>query len=358
MIKNRYRVIGVMSGTSLDGIDLCYVEFRFDNHWQFTILESITYPYSLSWQKDLKTLIFKSDSELDIIDKSYTKYTADFINQFISDFNISEVDFVSSHGHTAKHQPEASYTYQIGNRPELSSYLNIKVVCDFRTQDVVFGGQGAPLVPIGDQLLFHSYDACLNLGGFANVSFNINEERIAFDICPFNFVLNDLSNQLDLDYDKGGHLARSGSCNTGLLNKLNAISYYREAYPKSLGAEWVQDVFYPVLNTFDIPVKEKLHTCVLHFVNQINNQLISDNQTNSVLVTGGGALNTFFIEQLNHRAPFKIVVPEKQLIDFKEAIVFAFLGVLRIRNEVNCLKSVTGATKDHSSGKIYYPKIS
>lgn len=358
MIKNTYHVIGVMSGTSLDGIDLCYVAFELNNNWQFKILQSKTYNYTNSWKKRLASLIYLTDNELHKIDVEYTQYTSQFIKGFISEFGISVIDFVSSHGHTAIHKPESLLTIQIGNRPELSDLINQKVVCDFRVQDVAFGGQGAPLVPIGDELLFHNYDSCLNLGGFANISFKKNNQRVAFDVCPFNYVLNFLSNKIGLAFDDAGTIARSGTLNKELLNQLNGLAFYNQKYPKSLGAEWVQAYFFPIINNCNISTKDVLKTCVIHFASQINEALFLKDNKGKVLLTGGGTFNSFFLETLRQSSLHEIVVPNKEIINFKEALIFAFLGVLKVRKEVNCLKSVTGAFKDHASGKIYYPKIS
>ena len=358
MIKSIYHVIGVMSGTSLDGIDLCYVAFEYDNNWQFKILQSKTYDYTNSWKQRLGSLIHLTDNELHKIDIEYTQYTSQFIKRFISEFGIKTLDFISSHGHTAIHKPDLLLTIQIGNRPELSDLINQKVVCDFRVQDVAFGGQGAPLVPTGDELLFHNYDSCLNLGGFANISFKKNNQRVAFDVCPFNYVLNFLSNKIGLAYDDAGMIARSGTLNNELLNQLNALAFYNQKHPKSLGAEWVQDYFFPIINGYNIPVTDALKTCVIHFASQINEALLLKDNKGNVLLTGGGTFNSFFVDTLRQLSLYEIVVPNKEIINFKEALIFAFLGVLKVRNEVNCLKSVTGASKDHSSGKIYYPKIS
>lgn len=358
MNNNTYYVIGVMSGTSLDGIDLCYVAFEYKSNWQFKILQSKTYIYTNSWKKRLASLIYLSDSELHLIDREYTQYTSEFINRFILEFKIINIDFVSSHGHTAVHKPDILKTIQIGNRSELSTLVNQKVICDFRVQDVDLGGQGAPLVPVGDQLLFYNYDFCLNLGGFANISFEKRQKRIAFDVCPFNYVLNYLSNQIGLDFDEAGEVARSGTLNNELLNQLNTLAFYSKKYPKSLGVEWVQEFFFPIINNNKISIIDALKTCVTHFAIQINESLKLKNNDGKVLVTGGGTFNSFFIETLRQLSSYEIVVPNKDIINFKEALIFAFLGILKERNEINCLKSVTGASKDHSSGKIYYPKIS
>lgn len=286
---------------------------------------------------------------LDII---YTSYLGGVIKKFIVDHNINELDFVSSHGHTALHQPEKGITLQIGNHKSISGLINNTVVCDFRKQDVALGGQGAPLVPIGDKLLFSEYDACLNLGGFSNISYNKNNDRIAFDMCPVNIVLNHYCRTIDLDFDDEGKIARSGILNIELLNKLNKLEYYALSHPKSLGIEWVNSNIYPLITKSDLSLKDILRTCIEHMAFQISKE-INSKQFRNVLVTGGGAYNAFLIERLKHLTTTQIHIPEKEIIDFKEALIFGFLGVLKIRNEVNCLASVTGSKHDHSSGVIY-----
>ena len=202
MIKTNYNILALMSGTSLDGIDIIYVNFSFKNVWCFNIIKAETVKYSTEWKLTLSQLVTKKNDELENIDLNYSKHLADVISDFSDRNNIESIDFIASHGHTALHQPENGLTYQIGNNQILADKLNKKVICDFRVQDVEFGGQGAPLVPIGDELLFSKYDYCLNLGGFANVSFEFNNERIAFDICPVNIVLNHYVSIINLEYDK------------------------------------------------------------------------------------------------------------------------------------------------------------
>jgi len=262
------------------------------------------------------------------------------------------VDFVASHGHTVFHQPEAGYTLQIGNLPLIAKLLNVKVVCDFRVDDVALGGQGAPLVPIGDALLFSRYDYCLNLGGFANVSFIENSKRIAFDICAVNTVMNHLVSTIDLDYDKGGEIACAGSIERSLLNRLQRLPFYQKPYPKSLGMEWVKSDVFPILDSYDITLADKLRTYVEHIAMQLS--AIFKPKT-TVLVTGGGAYNTFLIQRTRALSAAHIHIPDPLIVDFKEALIFGLLGVLKLNGEVNCLSSITGASKDHSSGRIYQP---
>jgi len=280
-----------------------------------------------------------------------------FIGQSITNFikknNIekTDIDCISSHGHTIYHQPELNLTTQIGNGANISAITKLPVICDFRTTDVALGGQGAPLVPIGDQLLFSEYDICINLGGIANISFSTDSKRIAYDICPVNIVLNKLVQELDVEYDKGGKIAESGKIDTILLKKLNSLTYYQEASPKSLGIEWIKNKIYPILSSSTSTIEDKLCTFIEHIAIQLANNIKGEGKT--VLLSGGGTFNTFLVQRIKTNSTQKIIIPSTQIIDYKEALIFALLGVLRIRNEINCLKSVTGASQDNIGGCIY-----
>lgn len=354
MVKRKYYVVSVMSGTSLDGIDLLYSEFSYDSTWSFNILKSETYSYSKDWKEKLKTLTDFSLIELKKIDYNYSEYLAYQIQKFIDVNKIETIDFIASHGHTALHKPEENYTYQIGNQQILADVLNRKVICDFRVQDVELGGQGAPLVPIGDKLLFNNYDYCINLGGFANISFEQNDNRIAFDICPVNVILNFYVNKLGLDYDDKGEISKSGIINNTLLEKLNNLNFYNLKPPKSLGIEWVLENVFPLTETAKLEIKDVLSTVIEHVAFQISKYLKEKNKV--ALITGGGAYNLFLIERIKALSNSEISIPNSEIIEFKEALIFGFLGVLKNENKINCLKSVTGASKNHSSGKILYPK--
>ncbi|MCB0399329.1 MAG: anhydro-N-acetylmuramic acid kinase, partial [Winogradskyella sp.] len=305
------------------------------------------------WKGLLINLINKSIEELKEIDINYSNYLAKEINNFINKHKITNIDFVSSHGHTALHQPENGLTYQIGNHQVFAEVLQQKVICDFRVQDVEYGGQGAPLVPIGDRLLFHNYKYCLNLGGFANVSFEKNNERLAFDICPMNIVLNHYVSKLNLEYDDRGRMASTGKVNKDLLAELNQLEFYNQLPPKSLGLEWVKRFVLPLIDSYNLKVEDILRTFIEHIAIQISKVL--ENQSTSILITGGGAFNDFLIQRLKEKTISNIVIPDNEIVEFKEALVFGLLGVLKERNEINCLKSVTGAVRDHSSGKILFP---
>lgn len=343
-----------MSGTSLDGVDMVYVKFEKDIKWDFEILFSETVPYPNSWKQKLTNLVQLSRKELEIVDIEYTYYLSNLINGFIIKNEITPIDAICSHGHTALHRPDLGYTLQIGNRKELAELTKNLVVCDFRVQDVNLGGQGAPLVPIGDELLFSDYEFCLNLGGFANVSTKLHDKRIAYDVCPVNIILNKYSEKLGKPFDDNGKLASGGVLNEKLLSELNSLPFYKEKPPKSLGLEWVNQFVIPILETSGEIPENVLRTFDEHIAIQLSNNL-SNELEDRILVTGGGAYNTFLMERISNLLKSTIVIPDNDLIEYKEALIFALLGILRLRNEINCLSSVTGVSKDHSSGMIYQP---
>ncbi|MFD2907389.1 anhydro-N-acetylmuramic acid kinase [Flavobacterium ardleyense] len=352
MFNEKYKVIGVMSGTSLDGVDLACIIFNKSDHWSFLIEESETIAYSSEWLNKLKNAIDFSQEELVQLNIDYTKLLAKIINEFIAKNNVTQIDSICSHGHTILHQPQNGFTLQIGNLPLLREIVNHTIVCDFRVQDVKLGGQGAPLVPIGDELLFSNYDYCLNLGGFSNVSFNENGNRIAFDISPVNTVLNFYASQLGFDYDDEGKIARSGNCNQDLLKQLNTIEFYSKPYPKSLGMEFVNALIFPMIESFEIPVEDKLNTFIEHIAIQISK--VCTKPDAALFITGGGVYNKYLIERIQlYLKSTKVILPDDKTIQFKEALIFGFLGVLRLRNEINVLASVTGAKENHSSGVVF-----
>jgi len=356
MKKDFYNVIGVMSGTSLDGVDLSHIQFNIKNNkWKFKILESETVPYDTNWIYELKSAVDFSEDELAVLNKNYTLLLANIISDFIQKHKIENLDAVSSHGHTILHQPQKGFTLQIGNLPEIATLTKQTVVCDFRVQDVQLGGQGAPLVPIGDRILFSEYDYCMNLGGFSNVSFEENGERIAFDISPVNTVLNFYANQIGLNYDDKGKISNTGKINSELLNELNSLDFYQQKHPKSLGFEFVKETVLPIIESYKITIEDKLRTFTEHIA--LQTALALPKKTGSLLITGGGAYNDFLISRIQSYLPeMNIVIPENKILEFKEALIFALLGVLKIRGEINVLSSVTGAKKDHSSGNIFHQK--
>lgn len=349
------RVIGLMSGTSLDGIDLVCCDFTvIGNKYSYEVRYSKCIKYTAEWKEKLNQAIELNALELNLLDIELAEKFSKEINLFIEESNIENVDLISSHGHTIFHQPNKKLSLQIGAGHLIASNCKIDTVCDFRKEDVAKGGQGAPLVPIGDQFLFSIYDYCLNIGGIANVSFDLNNKRIAYDICAANMVFNHYANQKGLEFDEDGLLASSGEINTELLERLNSLEYYQLSFPKSLGKEWVFENVITTIDQFEISIENKLRTFTEHIALQIaaNCSTWGDSRTN-MLVTGGGAYNKFLIERIQSQTSTEIIIPNKITVDFKEAIIFAFLGYLKYNKINNCLASVTGASHDHSSGVIY-----
>lgn len=343
-----------MSGTSLDGLDIAYCSFSLtDEGWQAKVLCADTVSYPDEWRTRLQTLENSTALEYARANAELGHYFGVQVARFMecNDLKISDVDFVASHGHTIFHQPEIRLTTQIADPNAIAAECRMPVVADFRTLDVALGGQGAPLVPIGDKLLFSQYDACLNLGGIANISFDNDSRRIAFDISPCNMILNYLAARMGVPYDEGGALAKSGRSNGELLEVLNQLEYYRRLYPKSLGKEWFMSEFRPIFDKSNESTCDLLATAVEHIACQIS-KVLNDNNLKSLLVTGGGAFNQYLIETIGKKTSCKVVVPNSLIVNYKEALIFAFLGVLRMRGEANCLSSVTGADKDNCGGVI------
>lgn len=356
LVKNdlQYNVVGLMSGTSLDGVDLAYCTFTKSIHgWDYSIEKAATYPYPESWIALLPTLLKADAFTYARANVDLGKYFGQLISTFVREYNLTP-DFVASHGHTVFHQPEIGLTTQIGSGAVIAAECGLPVVCDFRSSDVAYHGQGAPLVPIGDQLLFKDYGFCLNLGGFSNISYQANGQTVAFDVCPVNTILNRFARMLGFEYDKDGAISRSGRVDVSLLESLNNLDYYKQSPPKSLGFEWSDINILPLVSETGLLVPDLLCTYTEHVVVQIAAALASF-PSSTLLITGGGARNTYLIDRLRIHTHHAITIPSPTLIDYKEALIFAFLGVLRVRGKANCLSSVTGATKDAIGGAIYLP---
>jgi len=345
---NKY-VIGVMSGTSLDGLDLVFVKFPVKQLHHFEILAAETIPYNQEWVTKLKDAFYTTADELALLDAEYGYFLGNQIQDFIQRHQINTLDLIASHGQTIFHRPEAGYTVQIGNGPQINIVTGVKTICDFRTQDVALGGQGAPLVPIGDQLLFGNYEYCLNIGGFANISYDKDGKRVAFDICPANIVLNHYVQKMGLAYDDGGKIAAKGSCHKDLLNELNQMPFYKSEQPKSLGWEFASREIIPVIDSYNLTIPDILYTFIEHIAMQTGMKT----GKGKLLITGGGAYNTHLVNRIKNYTAAEVVIPSKQIIDFKEALIFALLGLLKEQNKINVLSSVTGSRVDHSSGIIY-----
>ena len=340
-----------MSGTSLDGLDIASCSFKYEHdQWSFHLHHGET----VSFQPELLSAISKAhlltESELHNLDKNFGIWMGEQVNRYCEQ-NQFNPDLICSHGHTVFHQPERNYTLQIGSGKELHRITNKKIICDFRTADVRLGGQGAPLVPIGDALLFNKYTYCVNLGGIANISSDENGKRVAFDVCPVNQVLNSLSLELGFPYDDKGRISEKGSVQKVLLDKLNKLDFYTIDGPKSLGREWVESVFMPIITTSKDSIPDKLATVSEHIAIKLSQSMPKEGR---ILITGGGAKNDYLMNLLSSRLKGEITTfTDELIIDFKEAMIFGFLGVLKLRNDVNCLASVTGAKHDHSSGVIF-----
>jgi len=342
-------VVGLMSGTSLDGLDLCCVHFDFDGSWKYHIVkaESVDYPEDL--RQRLATAQTMSALDYARLHSDYGLYLGEQVRDFIAR-NALQVDLVASHGQTIFHQPSVRFTGQIGSGAGIAAVTGIDTVCDFRTTDVALGGQGAPLVPIGDAVLFGDYEYCLNLGGFSNISYAEGSKRLAYDISPVNYVLNAYAGKLGMAYDRDGETARSGQVCSALLDALNALPFYTQAGPKSLGREWVESEVYPLIERYGLPVEDVLATFVEHVAVQVGRHV----RRGRVLVTGGGARNRYLVERMQALAPqVQYVVPDALTIDFKEALIFALLGALYMADRPNCLASVTGAARDNIGGCLY-----
>jgi len=344
-----------MSGTSMDGIDISYCSYlkNSDNQWEHTVIHTYEAKYTEETLQVLKFAKSLSAFDLLLLDKKLGEIYGDEINNFIKKFNISDIDAIASHGHTVYHQPDLGITNQIGCGETIAVKTGIKVINDFRKKDVLNNGQGAPLVPIGDLLLFNNLgDTLLNIGGFCNVTL-LRKKIIAFDICPGNLPLNFLMNKINFEFDFNGEKAKSGKIDSSLLKALNKIEYYNQSPPKSLGTEWLDANITPLIDS-NLKLEDILNTVVEHIATQISNVLNSEG-SRKVLVTGGGAKNNYLIERIQSHSNAEIVRPNEELINFKEAIVFGFLGALYLNNDFNTLSDVTGATKNVIGGILHIP---
>lgn len=349
-----FKVIGLMSGSSLDGVDIAYVNFSHDNRkWFFQILETGNIPYTSSWKEKLSSAFDKDAAQLKKLDIEYGQYLGNVTKKFIEKYELAP-KLIASHGHTIFHRPDENYTLQIGNGNEIAKITGITTINDFRSEDVAKGGQGAPLVPIGDKYLFADFPICLNIGGIANVSYDIEKHRIAYDICMANQLLNYLANKLGYEYDNNGNFARQGHVDEILLSQLNENSYYTQEAPKSLGREFFEKNQRDIIDNSGLDIRDVMATATEHIAYQIASAT-SHLEKSKILITGGGAKNNYLIERIRTLSKHEIVIPDTMTIDYKEALIFAFLGVLKMEGKVNVLSSVTGASSDSSSGNICLP---
>jgi anhydro-N-acetylmuramic acid kinase len=357
--KNTFRVIGLMSGTSLDGLDIAFCVFKKNNSgWTYQIEKATTLRYPKSWQTQLANAHTLSGEDLLALDSKYGSLLGKAVLDFIRKYDLNP-DFIASHGHTIFHQPSKGFTYQLGNGNAIHAVCGIPVVYDFRTLDVMLGGEGAPLVPAGDKFLFQDHDVCLNLGGIANLSTDVKKQRIAYDICFCNMPLNYLAAKTGREIDRGGIMASEGEVNSLLLQKLTKANNALKKKRPSLGREIFEKQFRALLDQEDISVKDRLRTCVESTATEIMEAILLSKKNATVLCTGGGAFNSFLVARMLEHAGdnASLIIPDEDVVKFKEALVFAFLGVLRVRGEVNCLKSVTHAQRNNSGGVLTGFKI-
>lgn len=358
-----YKAIGLMSGSSLDGLDLVFAEFtEIAGKWEYSIKASACYPYSTEWQNQLKNATSLSAYDYQLLHTNYGRLLGEGVNRFIQEFDLEhQVQLIGSHGHTSFHVPELGMTGQLGCGATIAATTGINTVSDLRIMDVALGGQGAPIVPMGEKLLLSKYAYLLNLGGIANITANKADGYLAFDICAANRVMNIFCEQIGKEYDAGGDIAKSGQLHTGLLTKLNGLDYYKQPHPKSLANDFGTDQVYPLMVTYGLSVPDALRTYVEHIAMQIGyavNALQGGKMEDqaSLLITGGGAHNYFLIERIAAAVkPFgiNVAIPEQELIDYKEALVMGLLAVLRWREENTVLHSVTGAKRSSIGGAVW-----
>lgn len=355
-----YRAIGLMSGSSLDGLDIAYVEFLHSGgKWSYEIVEAECMPYSAEWVERLKNATHLNALEYQLLHTEYGHFLGHCVNQFIEKNQLHfKVALIASHGHTTFHLPEKKMTGQLGDGAAIAAVTQLPVVSDLRALDVALGGQGAPIVPIGEKLLFEEYSFFLNIGGIANVSYN-SVPYLAFDICAANRVLNMLANEAGKEYDAGGALARTGTIVTALLQELDSLDYYRQPFPKSLANSFGVQIVYPLLKKYDEPITNLLRTYTEHIACKIGDALKSLQTTpapSHLLVTGGGALNRFLIERIQEVVKdqnIDVIVPDEKLVQYKEAMIMALIGVLRWREEYNVISTVTGAQRNSVGGALW-----
>jgi len=353
-----YRAIGIMSGSSLDGLDIAFVEFHENGgKWQFEIRQADCLAYTPEWRTKLEKAISLNALEYQLLHTAYGHYIGAQVNAFIERHDLHyKVAVIGSHGHTTFHVPEHRMTGQIGDGAAIAAETGLTVVSDLRALDVALGGQGAPIVPIGEQLLLGDYRYFLNIGGIANLSVKDSHYR-AFDVCAANRVLNLLAGDLGKEFDENGALAATGTVHEALLTELNALDFYQQPAPKSLANNFGTDTVYPLLKRYDVRVTDQLRTYVEHIVQQVARALETDDEygreEQQLLVTGGGALNRFLVGRLKEVLKVAVVVPDEKLVQYKEAMIMALIAVLRWREETNVLGSVTGASRNSAGGAMW-----
>jgi len=362
--KMQYRAIGLMSGSSLDGLDIVYAELDHSGgKWTYEIRAAACTTYPDEWLLQLQNVTSLSAYDYLLLHSAYGKYTGEKVNEFIEANGLQhKVQLVASHGHTVFHAPQLGMTAQLGDGAAIAAATGINTVSDLRTMDIALGGQGAPIVPMGEKLLFKEYNYYVNLGGIANIT-GTRPAYTAFDVCPANRVLNVLAAKENKPFDDGGAMARTGTVNTALLTQLNSLDYYKQPFPKSLANSFGTDIVLPLIASFNLSAADALRTYTEHIVQQLLyavNSLQAKNHgvqtAGKLLLTGGGAFNTFLTERLKEGLKvfdIEMIIPGSDLIKYKEALIMALLGVLRWREEDTVLHSVTGASRSSIGGAVW-----
>jgi anhydro-N-acetylmuramic acid kinase len=378
-----YKVTGLMSGSSLDGLDIAFVQLQENGgKWSYEILHAGCYEYENAWIDKLKNATRLNALDYQLLHTEYGHYIGKQVNLFIEKNNLHhQVNLISSHGHTTFHIPEKLMTGQLGDGAAIAAETNLPVVTDLRAIDVAFGGQGAPIVPIGEKLLLGNYTYFLNLGGIANISVHSDDNVIAFDVCAANRILNMLAEEKGLAFDDDGKIAAGGNIDAVLLQKLNSLEYYKRSHPKSLANDFGIKTVFPIIKEQALTTEDAMRTYVEHIVIQIENSIkfiqgdhkprptgssgrvqtpsdrvIRAGTNYKILVTGGGAFNSFMVKRLQevlNELNIEVIIPEENLIKYKEALIMALMGTLRWREEYNVFASVTGAKRNSIGGALW-----
>lgn len=350
--KETVKIVGVMSGTSLDGLDIALCNFKYSSgKYLYEILAAETIHYEEFWIEKLSNAHLLNTREFVMLNNEFGRYVGKSVREFLNKYN-QNAEWIASHGHTVLHEPQNLFTMQIGNGASIVAESGINCINDFRNLDVCLGGQGAPLVPFGDFHLFNEYDACLNMGGFSNITVLNQNKPIAFDVCPVNILLNYYVRKIDLRFDNFGKIAQSGTLNIKLFERLNQIEEFQLFPRKSMSREWVEKVIYIEIEKHDLEIQDILRT-VVEFVSFQIKKVIDFYQIKRILLTGGGVHNTFLTNTIIQNSNIECIIPNRFIVDFKEALIFAFLGFMKINNQKNVFSSITGASRDTSSGVIW-----
>jgi anhydro-N-acetylmuramic acid kinase len=352
-----YRALGIMSGSSMDGLDLAYVHLHSSQgKWNYTLAEAVTIPHTSEWISRLDAAPELSAREYLLLHHEFGVYIGQEVNKFIEERNLDfQIQLIASHGHTVFHMPQHGTTAQLGSGAAIAAQTGLQVVTDLRSLDMALGGQGAPIVPIGERWLFSGYDYFLNLGGIANITLAVDGIYQAFDVCPANRVLNLLAQKRGQAFDRDGAWASAGQVIIPLLEALDGLDYYLLPPPKSLPNQFGTEVVWGLIKASGCPVEDGLRTYTEHIARQLARALDAK-PGGKMLVTGGGAHNVFLVERITALLDplgISISVADPMVTDFKEALIMAFMGVLRLREEENTLASVTGALRPSIGGALW-----